>query len=119
MEIRDATPDDALAGCTVFKRSIAELCEADHWNDPAILARWLGNKTPENFTGWVEQADNSVLVAVENGVIRAVFVGSAAHFCALSKRGPPNAAMHGAGSPARKRLAASICRTATSRMERL
>jgi GNAT superfamily N-acetyltransferase len=72
VQIRDAVPEDAPAACQVLKRSIAELCEADHWNDPAILARWLGNKTPENFTAWVEQADNSVLVAVENGVIRAV-----------------------------------------------
>ena len=42
MEIRDAMPDDAIAGCDVLKRSIAELCIADHKNDPAILARWLG-----------------------------------------------------------------------------
>jgi hypothetical protein len=28
-------------------RSIAELCVLDHRNDPAILARWLANKTPE------------------------------------------------------------------------
>ena len=40
-------PDDAIAGCDVLKRSIAELCIADHKNDPAILARWLGNKTIE------------------------------------------------------------------------
>ena len=65
MEIRDATPDDAIAGCEVLKRSIAELCAADHKNDPAILARWLGNKTIENFAEWAEQPDNSLLVAVE------------------------------------------------------
>ncbi|HEY1942159.1 MAG TPA: GNAT family N-acetyltransferase [Roseiarcus sp.] len=72
LEVRDATPDDALAGCTVLMRSIAELCEADHGNDPAILARWLGNKTVENFVAWIEQPDNSLLVAVENGAILAV-----------------------------------------------
>ncbi len=49
MEIRDATPDDAIAGCEVLKRSIAELCAADHESKPAILAQWLGNKTTENF----------------------------------------------------------------------
>jgi hypothetical protein len=49
MEIRDAAPDDAIAGCEVLKRSIAELCTADHKNDPTILARWLGNKTIETF----------------------------------------------------------------------
>lgn len=39
MRIRDATPYDAIAGCKVLRRSIAELCTADHKNDPAILAR--------------------------------------------------------------------------------
>lgn len=72
MKIRDATPTDALAGCTVLKRSIAELCGADHKNDPAILARWLENKTVENFVAWVGQPDNSLLVAVENDDILAV-----------------------------------------------
>jgi GNAT superfamily N-acetyltransferase len=72
LEIRDATPDDALAACTVLRRSIAELCEADHRNDPAILARWLGNKTVENFVSWLEQPDNSLLVAAETGAILAV-----------------------------------------------
>ena len=72
MEIRDATPGDALAGCAVLRRSIAELCDADHKNDPAVLARWLGNKTVENFVAWVEQPDNSLLVAVENNTILAV-----------------------------------------------
>lgn len=72
LEIRDATPDDALAGCTVLRRSIAELCDADHRNDPTILARWLENKTVENFVAWIEQADNSLLVAVEGGRILAV-----------------------------------------------
>jgi GNAT superfamily N-acetyltransferase len=72
MEVRDATPADALGGCTVLKRSIAELCDADHKNDPAVLARWLGNKTVENFVAWVGQLDNSLLVAVENNNILAV-----------------------------------------------
>jgi len=56
----------------VLKRSIAELCEDDHRNDPSILARWLGNKTHENFRAWVKEPDNSVLVAVENNEILAV-----------------------------------------------
>jgi GNAT superfamily N-acetyltransferase len=72
MEIRDAALDDAIAGCEVLKRSIAELCTADHKNDPAILARWLGNKTIENFTAWAEQPDSSLLVAIDEGQILAV-----------------------------------------------
>jgi GNAT superfamily N-acetyltransferase len=72
IEIRDAVAEDASAGCEVMRRSIAELCVADHKDDPAILARWLGNKTVENFVAWIEQPDNSLLVAVENGKILAV-----------------------------------------------
>jgi GNAT superfamily N-acetyltransferase len=71
-EIRDATPEDASAACGVMKRSIAELCAADHRNDETILTRWLGNKTPEIFETWIRQADNSLLVAVEDEAIIAV-----------------------------------------------
>ena len=55
MQIRDAIAEDASAATGVLKRSIAELCELDHRNDPSILAQWLGNKTNENFKAWVEQ----------------------------------------------------------------
>jgi hypothetical protein len=58
-------------GCLVLRRSITELCIADHRN-PAILSRWLGNKTPENFVSWMTRPDNSLLVAFENGDILAV-----------------------------------------------
>lgn len=72
MHIREALPDDAEAACSVMRRSIAELCHADHGNDPAILARWVGNKTPQNFCAWIEQGDNSLLVAVEGDVVLGV-----------------------------------------------
>jgi hypothetical protein len=65
-------PADATAGCAIMRRSIAELCLADHKNDPVILARWLGNKTVENFVAWIKQADNSLMVAVEDREILAV-----------------------------------------------
>jgi GNAT superfamily N-acetyltransferase len=71
MEIRDAAVEDAPAACQVMRRSITELCVADHRNDPAILTRWLSNKTPEIFVSWIKPA-NSLLVAVEDGGILAV-----------------------------------------------
>ena len=40
VEIRDATPQDAEAACDVLRRSISQLCAADHRNDPTILGRW-------------------------------------------------------------------------------
>jgi GNAT superfamily N-acetyltransferase len=72
VEIRDATPDDAVAACDVLRRSICELCIADHGNDPAILAAWLRNKTPEIVAGWATHPGNSLLVAVEGDAILAV-----------------------------------------------
>jgi GNAT superfamily N-acetyltransferase len=72
VEIRDATPDDAVAACDVLRRSISKLCVADHGNDPAILAAWLRNKTPEIVAGWATHPGNSLLVAVEGNAILAV-----------------------------------------------
>ena len=72
VEIRDATPADATVACDVLKRSISELCVADHANDPEILDRWLANKKPEIVAAWARQPGNSLLVAVEAGAILAV-----------------------------------------------
>ena len=72
MKIRDARAEDADAACLVMRRSIAELCFADHGNDAAILRRWLGSKTPEVFLSWIAQPDNSVLVAIEEDDILGV-----------------------------------------------
>ena len=72
MEIRDAAPEDAPAACEAMRRSISELCSADHLNDPVILGRWLANKTPEIVASWIRKPGNSVLVAVERGTILAV-----------------------------------------------
>jgi GNAT superfamily N-acetyltransferase len=72
MEIRDAVPVDAAAACEVIRRSITELCVADHHNEPAILERWLANKTPEIVASWIAQVGSSVLVAVEDAILLAV-----------------------------------------------
>jgi hypothetical protein len=72
METRDAVAADAPAACQVMRRSIAELCAADHQNDPAIVARWLSNKTPEIFASWPARPDNSLLVAAKGGSILGV-----------------------------------------------
>jgi GNAT superfamily N-acetyltransferase len=72
MEIRDAVPADAAAAWEVLRRSITELCVADHGDDPVILQRWLANKTPESIASWIAQTVSSMLVAVEDGKILAV-----------------------------------------------
>src|ERR1700712_4183843 len=71
MKIRDAIPDDAPAACEIMRRSITELCVADHGNDAAVLQRWLSNKTPEIFRSWIQPV-NSLRLAVENDKILAV-----------------------------------------------
>ncbi len=70
--IREATAEDAAAVCEVLKRSILELCVADHRNDPAILARWLRNKTPEQVKEEIALLGNSVLAAVEDAAVLGV-----------------------------------------------
>src|SRR5258708_17093537 len=72
MRIRRARREDAAAAWAVTRRSIAELCIADHRNDPAILERWLANKTLENFSAWIANPDNHLFVASDRGRILAV-----------------------------------------------
>ena len=72
MLIRAARAEDAAAACNVLRRSIAELCHADHGGDPAILEKWLANKTPEFVAGWIARTDGQVFVAVETDAVVGV-----------------------------------------------
>ena len=72
LEIRAARLDDADRACDVLRRSISQLCVADHGNDPTILNAWLANKTPEIVAGWIGQNGNSLLLAVEGDAVLAV-----------------------------------------------
>ena len=74
MHIRPAVLKDVSKACDTLRRSIAELCVADHGNDKAILGQWLANKTPEVFASWLKDTGNTVLVADHNGLIAAVGV---------------------------------------------
>ncbi len=72
MQIRKAALEDAPAACAVLRRSIAELCQADHRDDPVAIDRWLANKTPENVSAWIADPYNHVYVAMENGIVIGV-----------------------------------------------
>ena len=50
----------------MVRRSITELCVADHQNDATTLAEWLANKNPEVFVKWLASPNNFCLVAEEN-----------------------------------------------------
>ncbi len=64
IEIRVAKPSDAVAACTVLRRSIADCCVEDHRHDAAVLSAWLGNKVPENIAAWFSSEANFSLIAV-------------------------------------------------------
>jgi GNAT superfamily N-acetyltransferase len=74
MKIRAAIPADAAEACEVLRRSITELCEADHHNDPAILQKWLANKTPDNVAAWIDNPQGHMFVALDGE--RIVGVGA-------------------------------------------
>lgn len=70
--VRAATPKDADIAVQVVRRSIAELCTADHHNDAATLTKWLANKTPENFHSWIANPDNFCVVAEADSKLSGV-----------------------------------------------
>ena len=69
---RPAHPAEAAEACGVIRRSIQELCNVDHGNDPAILDAWLANKTPERVRSWIVSNPAGVLVGVGAGGIAGV-----------------------------------------------
>jgi len=56
----------------VLRRSIQDLCHADHNGNAAKLADWLSNKTPENVAAWISHPQSLVFVAVEGETILGV-----------------------------------------------
>lgn len=97
MKIRKAKISDAIDASTVLKRLIAELCRADHGDDPAKIATWTANKTPEEWISWLQQTDVTIYVAVlkdritgvgavtSNGEVRPNYVSPDARYCGVSK----------------------------------
>ena len=74
IEIRTARPEDAAAACNVLCRSIFECCVEDHHNDQAILAAWLGNKTPATVESWFLSRANFSVVALAGGAVVGVAI---------------------------------------------
>jgi GNAT superfamily N-acetyltransferase len=61
--VREALAADAPAITELVRRSITQLCSADHHDDPALVQAWLKNKTVANLTAWVDSARSYTLVA--------------------------------------------------------
>ena len=68
--VRPASEADAAAACDVLRRSIRELCVADHGHDEQVLSAWLANKTPENVRAWITSASSFSVVAVDGSDVR-------------------------------------------------
>jgi putative acetyltransferase len=62
--IRQATPGDADAACTLLRRSIEEGCAADHGQRAEVLQPWLSNKTPQTVAAWLSSPSNYAVAAV-------------------------------------------------------
>lgn len=72
MKIRAAHAEDAMEISALLRRSIVELCQADHHDQPKLLADWLQNKTPENVARWIAHRKSCLLVALAGDGIAAV-----------------------------------------------
>lgn len=70
LQVRPARVEEAAEVCDVLRRSIAELCGADHAGRPEAVAAWLANKTPETVAEWIRAG--SILVAEEGAGLLGV-----------------------------------------------
>ena len=77
MQIRAAQLEDAAQICCVLRRSITELCVADHRDDPEILQPWLANKTEDNLRDWILREGQIYYVALIDDTIAGVGAVSA------------------------------------------
>ena len=64
--VREATARDAQPAVEVVRRSIVELCVADHRNDAETLAQWLENKTVDRFLAWFSSQRHCCVVAEDD-----------------------------------------------------
>jgi hypothetical protein len=53
LHVRLAGPEDAAEACRVIRRSIEDLCGADHDANPSFLEYWPANKTPGQMRAWI------------------------------------------------------------------
>jgi N-acetylglutamate synthase-like GNAT family acetyltransferase len=67
IDIRQATPDDATAACSLLRHSIEQGCAAEHSRRPELLQAWLANKTTQNVSTWFASPSNYAVVAEQAG----------------------------------------------------
>lgn len=72
ISVRRAEPGDVPAMSRVLTASIIELCATDHGNDPAAIAAWTRNKTPEGVATMLANANLLMFVAEASDGVGAV-----------------------------------------------
>lgn len=70
--VRPARPEEAAAIAALLRRSIRDLCAADHQGDTARLDAWLANKTPESVARWLGDPEQRLVVAEIDGRLAGV-----------------------------------------------
>ena len=86
--IREARAADAGAAIETLRRSIAELCLADHQGDAQEIADWLANKTVESWHAWGTRRDAAIVgvgMVTLAGEILLNYVHPEARFVGVSK----------------------------------
>ena len=76
--IRKGCDADGAEAINVVRRSISELCVADHEGDAREVADWLSNKTETSWGEWLMRGDATVLVGIKASEI--VRVGMVDHY---------------------------------------
>ena len=69
MQTRTAKLEDAEPVVALLRRSIIELCVADHKSDPGALESWLRNKTIEGYHTWLANDHLMAFVVEHDGAI--------------------------------------------------
>lgn len=77
--IRSASTADAAPACALVRRSIIELCGADHQGDKATISEWLADKKYDTFASWIG-SDRHIAIVAE---IQAAIAG----FAVLNRSG--------------------------------
>lgn len=54
VDLRRATVFDVFGMSRVLTRSIRDLCQADHLDDPEKLGQWTANKDPASIRSWID-----------------------------------------------------------------
>lgn len=70
--VRRAVAADIAAMSAVMTASVAELCAADHHDDPDNIARWVSNRTPDGVARMMARPGHRFFIAERDGDLAAV-----------------------------------------------